>query len=110
MKPTIVLGLIAASLAAYSLASAFAETPRPAALVVKTSDLNLDSAEGVDRLALRFTRKINAICGHPTQAGLTFANTGGGLEERAACKAALKVQPDAHPGIREAFAIAIARP
>ena len=88
------------------VAPASAET---AALKVRTSDLDLASPVGVDHLANRLLRQMWAICDKPHVAALSYVNTGGGLEERAACKAQLKVSPDAHPGVKKAFAIALER-
>lgn len=90
-------------------ASAMADRPQAAALSVRTSDINLDTQEGVERLAVRFGARFKAICGSFNQAGLTYANTGGGLKEREACKAALRVHPDSHPGVKAAFALALER-
>ncbi len=81
----------------------------PVALKVRTSDLDLASPAGVDHLADRLLRRMWAICDKPHVAALSYVNTGGGLEERAACKAQLGVAPDAHPGVKAAFNQALAR-
>lgn len=101
--------LVAAIASACLIPAANADTPRPAALSVRISDIDLKSDEGVRELANRFVRRMWSICGHPTQAALTYVNSGGGLEERAACKAELRVNPDAQDGVRKAFQIALQR-
>ena len=89
--------------------AAYADKPRPAVLSVRTSDINLNSEDGVRELANRLVHRMWSICGHPTQAALTYVNSGGGLKERAACKAQIKVAPDSHPGVKAAFQIALDR-
>lgn len=80
-----------------------------AALGVRLSDLDLSTDEGVERLADRFVRRFWSICGSPNEATLTYVLTGGGLEERAACKAELRVSPESRPEVKRAFAMALDR-
>lgn len=107
MSRLYVISILVTALCITSIATA--ETPRPAALVVKIADIDLGTKEGVDRLTLRMVRKIRAICGSPSDAGLTYANTGGGINERAACIEAVNVEPGSHPAVMSALARAKAK-
>jgi UrcA family protein len=87
--------------------AAVAETP--AALKVRTWDIDLSSEKGVDHLADRMLRRMWDICGWPQDAGLTYALTGAGKVEREACKAKLTVSRNAEPGVQAAFRQALER-
>ncbi len=95
--------------AAASAPAALGDRPGELRLGVRLDDLNLQTEAGVDRLATRFVRRFWSICGTPHQTTMTYVMTGGGLKERAACKATLRVGPSASPEIQRAFTLALER-
>ena len=97
------------ALAAVIAAPAGAKPPPQDSLKVRTWDIDMTSKDDINRLAKRFLVRMYAICGNPNDAALSYVNTGGGLEQRAACKASLSVSPAEPEGVRTAFAIALER-
>lgn len=95
--------------AAASAPAALGDRPGESRLGVRLDDLNLQTGEGIDRLASRFVRRFWSICGTPHEATMTYVSTGGGLDARAACKAELRINDDATPEVMRAFALALGR-
>lgn len=76
-------------------------------LNVDTSNLDLSTDDGVDRLAQRIKRRINSICGTKHEATMGYVMGLEGIERREACIDTIDVSPRSAP-VLKAYEAALA--